>query len=133
MLVQNKVLKVVSIFNYLGVNIDSCLSFAPQGKKILGMTAGKLSQLRHIRKSVDRDTSLLVYKQMIRPVMEYSSFMVDGAPEWVPRKFQVSQNDCLRVCEKIKNAQDVDLDLLHLNCDIEWLDERRDKALLAIM
>ena len=109
------------------------MSFAAQGKKILGMARNKKSQLKHIRKAVDRETSLLVYKQMIRPIMEYSCFLVDGAPEWVPRKLQVVQSDFLRICERIRDVRDISIDDLHINCKIASLVERRNRLLLALM
>ena len=133
LLVQNRTLSVVRDFNYLGVNIDYCLSFSSHGLKLKGMVSGKKAQLKHIRKTVDRGISMLVYKQMIRPIMEYSSFILDGASEWVPRRLQVLQNDCLRICERIRSAQDIDLDLLHARCKIEWLVDRCNTSLLSIM
>ena len=131
--VQNKLLATVKSFIYLGATIDYSLSFAGQGRKIKGMSQNKMAQLKFIRKSVDKSTSILVYKQMIRPIMEYSSFLLDGAPEWVPRKLQVIQNDCLRICVRARDVREVSIDELHVECEIDKLETRRNKFLLALM
>ena len=45
---------------------------------------------------MDKDLSLLLYKQMILPVFDYGDFLVDGAPEDNIEPLQTIQNHCLR-------------------------------------
>ena len=75
-----RVLEVVTNVNYLGVTIDSTLSFKSQCKKIVNLTQVRLNQLRDVRKHTDAETTALVYVQMVRPIMEYCPFVVDGGP-----------------------------------------------------
>ena len=106
-------LTAVLNFNYLGVHIDRFRSLATQGNKIVGLVRRRLDQLYHIRANTDAATTYEVYITMIRPIMEYCSFIIDGGPAWLAPKLQVLQNDALRICEKIRNAQDAHVDDLH--------------------
>ena len=96
-------LEVVNCFNYLGVILDTHLSFKQQCKKI-NLAQVRLNQLHDIRKNTDQETTALVYFQMVRPIMEYCPFIIDGGPAWINPKLQVLQNTGLRICSNIRDA-----------------------------
>ena len=130
---NNTSLSVVREFNYLGVTIDRFLNLTPQANKIINLTKVRLSQLRNIRENTDLPTTLIVYTTMVRPILEYCSFVLDGGPVWVGRKLQKLQNDALRIMERVKDPRDMHVDELHRLHDLEKLQPRRERQLLGLM
>ena len=124
-------LLIVDQFNYLGVTLDKYMTLGPHISKVINLAKVRVAQLRRTRKYVDKDTCLLLYKQMVLPTMEYCPIMLDGAPAWGTPALQVQQNHALRACERIANPRDIDIDVLHANNTMEKLEERRNKQLLA--
>ena len=120
-------------YNYLGVTVDRSLKLSKQSNKIVGLVKTRLAQLKYIRDNTDCETTMMVYKTMIRPIMEYCAFILDGAPAWVAPKLQVLQNNAIRIAEKIKDARDARVDELHTRHNLEKLQPRRDRQLLGIM
>ena len=74
-----------------------------------------------------------VYKSMIRPILEYGSFVYGSAPAWVCPKIQVLQNNATRIAKKINDPRGIDVDILHRDFDLEKMVERRDRQLLSII
>lgn len=63
-------LDFVDDYKYLGVNIDSKLSFSKHLKNLINTVSFKVSQLQKIRKSLTDKVALQLYKSMILPVMD---------------------------------------------------------------
>ena len=76
---------------------------------------------------------MLIYKQMVLPVLDYSDFLLEGAPEDSVKPVQTVQNNCLRCVRKIRNPRDISRVQLHIDCNCKTLKERRDRNLLGIM
>lgn len=126
-------LGVVQTFNYLGVLLDTHMSLSPQLKKLIRVKQVRLAQLRRIRTNSDEATSLLVYKQMVRPISEYGGFLVDGGPVWAVNKLQTIQNNGLRICERIFDAREVPVLALHQRNKMAYLSVSRNNQLLIIV
>ena len=63
---------------------------------------------------------------MVRPILEYCPIVTDGGPAWAENRMQVLQNDTLRVCSRIQNPRDANIDQLHELYDVERLKVRRN-------
>ena len=126
-------LKVVNEYKYLGVTIDRLLKLDKQAKKVVGLVKTRLAQLRYVRENTDVKTTIQVYTTMIRPIMEYCGFVMDGAPAWVSPKLQVLQNDAIRIAEKIKDPRLMRVHELHALHEMELLQPRRDRQLLSLI
>ena len=129
----NDTLNVVKEFNYLGVIIDTHLKFAKQCNKVTSSARQKLYHLRKLRKVMDKKLSILLYKSMILPVMDYGDCVVDGGPVGPVKSIQTIQNDCLRACLRIRDPTLISRADLHILCDCKQLLVRRNKHLLGIM
>ena len=124
--------KTVQHFPYLGVTIDSSLSFDKQVKLLKRNICNKLFRFAAIRKWLNRDYSILIYKCTIRPILEYCSFITTSCNEDGLQQLQRLQNRALRVCLKC-NIRKYHVDELHEICGIELVQRRMDKLLLSLM
>lgn len=68
-------IELVSEYKYLGVWIDSQLSFAKHVKTIIKNVSFRLSKLSKIRDSLSKKTSLLLYKALILPLYDYGHIL----------------------------------------------------------
>ena len=126
-------LNVVEKFNYLVVTIDSGLSFLAHGEVLISSGRYKLTNLRRLKKFMDFELSLLLYKQIVLPCFEYWDFVVESGPEDLPKEIQTLQNHCLRCCKGIRNPRLISRTALHAECMIKKLSVRRNINLLSLM
>lgn len=71
--INNVEIEVVDKFKYLGFVIDNRLSFSYRIKNCIKQVNHKMFLLRKIRGYMNATTSLLLYKSMILPYLEYGS------------------------------------------------------------
>ena len=89
--------------------------------------------LYKIRGFISHDTSLLVYKTMIRPYMDYGDFVVDSAHISKVDKLDRIQERIVRLieyCPLRENREDINVLLKRYN--LESLRNRRKRSLLRI-
>ena len=89
--------------------------------------------LRKIREKSDVKTSVEVYNHMVKSIMDYCSFVVEGGPVWASRKFQTLQNDGLRICERVRDPRGVDIAALHQRNGVPMLAVGRTRQLLGYL
>ena len=77
--IHGKKLDTVNSFEYLGIHIDNRLVMNNHVDSIHRKCMTKLNMLYKIRNFISRKTSLLIYKTMIRPYMDYGDFIIDSA------------------------------------------------------
>ena len=93
----------------------------------------KIFQFGKIRKYLDKNTRVLVYKQTILPLVEYASFMLCLNTVRDVDKVQKLQNRCLRLCFDVYDPVEMEILRLHELARVNMLDVRRDVQLLNIM
>ena len=76
--IAGKTLETVQSFKYLGVKLDSYLTFNDHINYIKGKTFSKIKLLGKVSKILDRDMLLLVYKTLILSVIEYGCLIYHG-------------------------------------------------------
>ena len=124
--------KTVLHFPYLGVTLDSSLSFDKQVKLLKRNICNKLFRFASLRKWLTREYSVLVYKCTIRPILEYCSFITTSCNEDGMKQLQRLQNRALRICLKC-NIRKYHVEELHDICGVEMVQRRMDKLLLSLM
>lgn len=77
---NNCTLSRVNNYKYLGVIFDNKLSWAKHIDYITAKALKKLGYLRRVLAKAPKDTKLIMYKSLIRPIIEYAS------PVWNPHK-----------------------------------------------
>jgi hypothetical protein len=90
----------VQTAHYLGVTLDTRLTWSPHVNQLRRKTAQRLDMLGPLRKRrsflSDRN-GVLLYKQLIRPMMDYACPIWRSGACSLVRKLQVLQSKCLRV------------------------------------
>ena len=82
---------------------------------------------------VNTRTAILVYKQAILPLLEYAGFVLGSCSIGQRRELQKLQNNALRLCKKYYLLDMIRIDVLHNECRIIGLEQRRRKQLLRLM
>ena len=124
-------LEQVQNFNYLGVVLDQHLTFDGHAKNIIRRVSSKVYQLRRLKKFLSNKAALLVYKNMILPIMEYGDIYLISASAENMRKLQVLQNRALK-CALDKEKRYSTLKL-HKEAKIFKLKHRRKLHLIQHM
>ena len=123
------------VFKYLGLHIDSSLSFQNHHKKMISNlnNNSKLLHFRRIRSLINQKTALLVYKCTILPVIEYADFIQDQGVVYINKSVQKLQNFGLSIAFNQHRLRYYDLDsseTLHINAKVFRLVHRRNSHLL---
>ena len=115
------------------VLIDSLLSFGQHGDKVNNSGNVKLYNLRQLKKYVDMDLCILMYKQMVLPVFDYCDFILESAPDDSFKSLQTIQNHSLRCCMGIWDPRLISIEALHSTCVCKKLYVRRSESLLGLI
>ena len=76
---------------------------------------------------------MLIYKQAILPLFEYAGFVLTTCNIRQRKELEKLQNNALRLCKRYYLLDMVIIDLLHNECRIRRLEQRRCKQLLRLM
>jgi len=90
----------VDTIRYLGVTLGKRLSWSPHIEQVSRRTAqrmGLLSSLLNRRSDLTIRKGVLLYKQLIRPLMDYAYPTWRSASRTDARRLQVLQSKCLRL------------------------------------
>ena len=109
------------------------MSLVPQMKSVKKKLNNKVYMLRKIRKYLTLDAAVLVYKQTILPIIDYSGFLLLSCNAGDIEELQVIQNDILRICTRNRVSDRVSIPDLHKKCKIIGLKQRMHKQLLWLM
>ena len=111
---------------YLGIHLDSRLTFKDHVTKAVDRATERLSILRSISNSSwgsDTTTKIRLYTSWIRPILEYGSLVLSTAPRAVLSLLDKCQKACLLVA--LGAQKNVSLPSLEMVSSIDPLDLRR--------
>ena len=91
-------LKMVPSYKYLGVTLDQTLTYSHHISSIIKIVQHKLTLLGKVKKYLDNETSLYIYKSMILPYFDYADAIYSRANTTQLDKLQRLQNKCLKIC-----------------------------------
>ena len=123
----------VHTFNYLGLLLDDKLTFTPYYNHVKRTVESKIFILSKIRKYVNNNTALLIYKQAVLPLVEYAGFVLYSCTIGQKKELQTLQNNALRMCKSYYLLDRISIVRLHEECKILGLEQRRRKQLLRLM
>ena len=118
-------------YTYLGIKLDEQLSMETHANSVIQKVSNKIYQLTKIRSFITKKAALLIYKNMILPILEYGDIFLHSATHTIRKKLQTLQNRALRCAlgkEKLAGS-----DLLHTEAKILKLKERRHVHILLHM
>lgn len=103
-------------YKYLGIWIDSQLSFTKHVRNIISNVSFRLGKLSRIRNCISKKTSLMVFKCMILPVLDYGDvFYSHAVHKHLIDKLQVLQNAAVRIICKLPKRTNTMQDEAELN------------------
>ena len=93
----------------------------------------KVYMFRKIRKYLTFDAAVVVYKQTILPIIDYSFFLLLSCSTGDIDELQIVQNDILRICNETRISDRVSIPELHKKCKTIGLRQRMQKQMLWLM
>ena len=129
--IDDREIEKVPHFNYLGVVLDQHLTFENHAKYTLNRVSSKIYLLTRMRKYLTSRAALLIYKNMILPVLEYGDVFLSSATKENRSKLQKLQNKALKCAlgrDKKYNTSN-----LHKEAKLLKLKHRRKLHLLLNM
>lgn len=96
-MLQNKVLEVVSEVKYLGVTIDKNLNFSAHIDYMSKKIGSKIGLLRRVGADMTPIMRCVIYKAVIAPVFEYCASILVGANKSDLQHLQTLQNRAMRI------------------------------------
>ena len=93
-------LKWVDTARYLGVTADKGLTWSPHIDQVRKKTAqrmGMLGPLLNRKSDLSVRNGVLLYKQLVRPTMDYACHSWSSAARTYVRRLQVLESKCLRL------------------------------------
>ena len=124
-------IELVSTYTYLGMLLESTMSLEGHIQKVIQRVTVKLTQLRKMRKFLNKEAALTIYKSMILPIMEYGNIFYDACTLESRKKLQKLQNKALRSAlneDMYSNVNDI-----HVKAKLNRLSHRRHKQTVLFM
>ena len=123
-------LREVSAYKYLGTALDQTLSGVNQLTRLTQLISQRLISFRRIRRSLSERTAIVLYKATILPIFDYNDIIYNLLNKQQLAKLQRLQNRALRLvfCSRTLSVSD-----MHNRATVEYLEQRRENHLLALM
>ena len=125
------IIEYVKSYKYLGITLDQTLTFNNHINRLIQTLSHKAYQLAKIRRYINEETSLKIYKAMIIPYLDYGDIIYDAAPLKQLEKLQKIQNRCLRTCKAGQSTPSTAE--LHARYKVGYLKSRRQAHLKNFM
>ena len=129
--IRDQKLQRVATYKYLGMILDMNLTFSNHLQQIQNVISQKCLLLSKIRKYINIHTSIILYKSMISPIMEYGDVIYGGAKGKQIQQLQKIQNRILRIC--IYTNVYIEKEQLYILCKTSKIEVRREVHLNLFM
>ena len=126
----------VSEYRYLGMLVDSGLSFQAHREGVINRVNLKINYFRKIRTYLTQDAALLIYKCTILPILEYVDFVYDLDIKYINKKLQTIQNTGLYITYNqhyLPYDTKESTEVLHRRAGISRLAHRRRLHMLSFI
>ena len=129
--IDNCEIEYVSTYTYLGMLLDKSLSLENHLQKVIQRTTAKMVELRKMRRFLNTQAALMVYKSMILPIIEYGNIFLGACSLDSRKKLQSLQNKSLRCA--LSEDKYSNVDELHKKANKNKLAQRRNKQTILFM
>ena len=129
--INNTEVQRAKTYTYLGIKLDEQLSMETHANSVIQKVSNKIYQLTRIRSFITKRAAILIYKNMILPILENGDIFLHSATHKIRKKLQTLQNKALRCAlrkEKLTKSA-----ILHNEANILKLKERRHVHILLHM
>ena len=118
-------------YTYLGIKLDEQLSLEAHANELIRKVSHKIDQLTKIRTFIAKRAAILIYKNMILPILEYADVFLHSASQTIHKKLQKLENKALRCA--LGKGKFADSTELHREAKILKLKDRRHVQVLLHM
>lgn len=118
-------------FDYLGIRLNSRLSFGPHIDMIVRNCDARLCTLSQIQRYIDQKTAILFYKASIMSKLQYGLVFAESALQKERRKIPLVQNRAMRICGLSERRRSNSS--LHQECRVLPINLRCKIDLLCLM
>ena len=94
--IDNTKLERVTSYTYLGIKLDEQLTFNLHAHTTINKVSNKLYQMRRLRPMLNDQAAILMYKNMILPILEYGDIFLTATTQSNRKKLQTLQNRALK-------------------------------------
>ena len=129
--INNDRLKLVPSYRYLGMSLDSTLNYNVHIASVLRTLLHKLSLLGKMKRYLNNDVALSIYRSMLLPYFDYADAIYDNSNAIDLNKLQRLQNKCLRVC--LGRDRRFSTEAAHKKANVPFLADRRKAHTLNFM
>ena len=108
--ISGRVVERTKTYTYLGIKLDEQLSLDTHANLLIKRVSTKIYHLTKIRSFVTKKAALLIYKNMILPILEYRDIFLHSASQKTRKKLQTLQNKALRcalIRDKLYETEDL--------------------------
>ena len=129
--INDNIIQRAKTYTYLGIKLDEQLSLDTQAQAVIRKVSTKIYQLTKMRPFLSKKAALLVYKNMILPILEYGDIFIHSASKKSRKKLQTLQNKALKCAlskDKLYNTEN-----LHNEAKLLKLKDRRHVHILLHM
>ena len=128
---DGNILGSVQTYKYLGIILDSTLTYKQHLSHIEKTVSHKTFLLRKLRHYLTSYASLVLYKSMTLPYLEYGSLIYASGSKLQLQRLQTLQNMNIRMCFDLPNRMRTSE--LHTIANLNLLEDRRNTQLLNLM
>ena len=129
--INNAKLQMVPSFKYLGFVLDPVLNFGQHVSSIIKTVHHKIIILSKVKRYLNPDVALKIYKTMVLPYFDYADVIYSKARAGDLDKLQRLQNRCLRLC--LGHHRLFGTNQAHREAKVPLLGERRRAHTLNFM
>ena len=128
---KRKTIEQVNTYKYLGIHLDSSLSFKEQTNEVSKLVSHKAYCLAKIKRFVGTRIACQLYKTYVQPYFDYSDIFYITANQHSISKLKSLQKRCLR--SGIPNNMVIDSEQLFTITGVNKLLDRSEAHLLNLM
>lgn len=128
--VDGQKIETVEKFKYLGIVIDGRLQFDVQLNSTIRNVNSKLYLQSRIRRCINNNTALIIYKSMVLPYLEYASCFLVSFRLSDKAKLQRLQNKGLKIA--LSKDRLFSTDLLHTEARIAYWETKTKAAFVGL-
>ena len=124
-------LENVTSYNYLGLTLDSQLNYNLHVNRLIASVSGKLKQFQRMRGFLNAKAAMMVYKNMLLPILEYGDIFLTATSAVNKKRLQTLQNKGVRCA--LSMGQEAHSADLHEEAKLLKLKYRREQHLLNFL
>ena len=130
---MGNVLEYVNVYKYLGIQLDTKLTFNNQFNETYKLTSYKLLMLKRVRSVITEFTALTIVKSMLLPYLDMGNLFFTMQKQKDRGKLDVIMNTALRLVYGVKIAREVHTLDLYIKANMFSLAYRRKYFMLNLI